>query len=922
MLKKLEDKILRRKARIGIIGLGYVGLPLAITFVKAGFKVYGLDVDQDRVLKLGKGISYILDTPSSEIKEAIASRNFAVTNDFHHIKDVDAVIICVPTPLYKTKEPDVSYIVSAVKNIKRYMKRGQIIVLESTTYPGTTEEVMLPVLEEGGMKEGKDFYLAFSPERIDPGNPNYDTKNTPKIIGGISRRSTDIAKLLYEQAIDTVIAVSSAKVAEMVKLLENTFRIVNIGMVNEIMLMCDNLGINVWEVIDAAKTKPYGFMPFYPGPGVGGHCLGKDEQIFVKDKDKNELKVIKISDFIKESKDDPESRTHDLRGITFIKPNAKEVFSYDVVNSEPCFKEIGILSERPYEGKMLKIELADKRLFTVTPKHPVMVAKDGVLGVKFADELEIGDKVPVMLSMPKTQAKAGDLKIDIVDFLKNNDLAKGIRVKGKHFDWSSYKAVIYKNIASFEREKAHEYIRGNYLPLNVYLSLEDKAGWAIDREDLLLVTGRGPSFQSVPAVIEINENFTRFVGYYLSEGCITLDGSLRTRLTFNSSETEYIIDVILFLKENNISYSVYKSKVWKSACIKISSSIFGYLLRDILKCGINSYTMKIPERFLLLPKELKLNLLMGILRGDGGVDYANLQRSYFKRGKQYCHHNNSAVVNYFTSSDILFNQVLLLLQDFGFVPTFKKRKNLLNIFGSEQLKRLKTLFLGEKAKKLKAYFENKKKIISNKTFKLYKDFAAVKIKSISHSMVDKVYSMEVRDTNTFVTSYGVLTHNCIPVDPIYLSWKARMHGFEARFIDLASQVNSEMPHYVVSKVIEGLNDHRKSLRCSTVLVVGVTYKKDVKDLRESPALEIIDMLIKKGALVSYYDPYLPYLKIERINLKCLPFDKNSFKDSDCVVIVTDHSNVDYKFIADNSKLVVDTRNVMKSIKSKSNIVRI
>ncbi len=434
MLKKLKEKILRRKASIGIIGLGYVGLPLAMTFVKQGFKVYGLDVDEDRVLKLAKGMSYILDIPSAEIKEAIASRKFAVTNDFKHIREVDAVIICVPTPLYKTKEPDVSYIVAAVKNIKRYMKRGQIIVLESTTYPGTTEEVMLPVLESEGLKEGKDFYLAFSPERIDPGNANYDTKNTPKIIGGISKNSTAIAKLLYEQAIDTVIAVSSSKVAEMVKLLENTFRIVNIGLVNEIMLMCDKLGVNVWEVIDAAKTKPYGYMPFYPGPGVGGHC--------------------------------------------------------------------------------------------------------------------------------------------------------------------------------------------------------------------------------------------------------------------------------------------------------------------------------------------------------------------------------------------------------------------------------------------------------------------------------------------------------IPVDPIYLSWKARMHGFEARFIDLASQVNSEMPHYVVSKVIEGLNDHRKSLRGSKILLVGVAYKKDVKDLRESPALEIIDILVKKGALVSYHDPYLPYLKIDGINMKGIPFNKNSFKDSDCVVIVTDHSNVDYEFIAKNSKLVIDTRNVLKNLKNKSNIVRI
>ena len=434
MLNKLKEKILTKEAKVGIIGLGYVGLPLALTFAKSGFRVKGIDIDKNRIARLNNGHSYILDITSSEIKEAMKDGAFTVTADFSHIKKLDAVIICVPTPLYKTKEPDVSYIVAAVQSIKKYMKRGQIVVLESTTYPGTTEEVMLPILESEGLKEGRDFYLAFSPERIDPGNAKYDTKNTPKIIGGISKNSTDIARLLYEQAIDIVVPVSSSKVAEMVKLLENTFRIVNIGLVNEIMLMCDKLGINVWEVIDAARTKPYGFMPFYPGPGVGGHC--------------------------------------------------------------------------------------------------------------------------------------------------------------------------------------------------------------------------------------------------------------------------------------------------------------------------------------------------------------------------------------------------------------------------------------------------------------------------------------------------------IPVDPIYLSWKARMHGFEARFIDLASQVNSEMPHHVVTKIIEGLNDQRKPLRCSAVLLVGVAYKKDVKDLRESPALEIIDILVKKGALVSYYDPYLPYLKIGGINLKSVEFVEESFSDSDCVVIVTDHSNVDYKFIAKNSKLIVDTRNILKGIKGRSNIVRL
>lgn len=434
MLNELKKKISSKKAKIGIIGLGYVGLPLGVTFAKAGFKVHGIDIDKDRVEKVKKGESYILDVPQSELKSVTRNKSFDVTTDFSVIKELDAVIICVPTPLYKTREPDVSYIVSAVKNIKKHMKRGQIIVLESTTYPGTTEEVMLPVLEEGDWKEGKDFYLAFSPERVDPGNPKYDTKNTPKIIGGISKHSTEIAKMLYEQALETIVPVSSAKVAEMVKLLENTFRIVNIGLVNELLLMCDRLKIDAWEVIDAAKTKPYGFMPFYPGPGVGGHC--------------------------------------------------------------------------------------------------------------------------------------------------------------------------------------------------------------------------------------------------------------------------------------------------------------------------------------------------------------------------------------------------------------------------------------------------------------------------------------------------------IPVDPIYLSWKARMHGFEARFIDLASQVNSEMPHYVISKTMEGLNIHKKALNGSKILIVGVAYKKDVKDLRESPALEIIDMFIKKGADVSYYDPLFPYLKIEEINLHCAEFTKGTFKSADCVVIVTDHTKIDYGFIVENSKLIIDTRNILKGVIDRSNIIKL
>jgi len=272
----LLKKVNKRQVSIGIIGLGYVGLPLAVCFAKKGFSVTGIDIDEDRITKIHKGICYILDVPLQDIQDVLRNKRFRATTNFAAIKKLDVVIICVPTPLGKNREPDISYIREAVTKIKDNTRKGQIIVLESTTYPGTTREILLPILESTGLKEGKDFYLAFSPERIDPGNEIYKTENTPKVIGGISAGSTDIASALYRQVINEVVPVSNASAAEMVKLLENTFRIVNIALVNELMILCEKFGLDIWEIIDAAKTKPYGYMRFYPGPGVGGHCIPID----------------------------------------------------------------------------------------------------------------------------------------------------------------------------------------------------------------------------------------------------------------------------------------------------------------------------------------------------------------------------------------------------------------------------------------------------------------------------------------------------------------------------------------------------------------------------------------------------------------------------------------------------------------------
>ena len=276
MSMSVRQRIESGEARIGVIGLGYVGLPLAVEFAKAGFRVTGFDVDSSKVEALNAGHSYIPDVPSEELAAVVRAGKFQATTDQTQLANMDVIDICVPTPLRKTRDPDLSYVVKAIEATAAALRKGQLVILESTTYPGTTDEVAQPALEAGGLKVGRDFYLAFSPERVDPGNQTFMTRNIPKVVGGADETSTALAVALYGRIVETVVPVRSTRVAEMVKLLENTFRAVNIGLVNEIALMCHRLDIDVWEVIDAAATKPFGFMPFYPGPGLGGHCIPID----------------------------------------------------------------------------------------------------------------------------------------------------------------------------------------------------------------------------------------------------------------------------------------------------------------------------------------------------------------------------------------------------------------------------------------------------------------------------------------------------------------------------------------------------------------------------------------------------------------------------------------------------------------------
>lgn len=275
-MSSLEQKLKDGSAVVGIVGLGYVGLPLAVAFAEAGLKVKGFDIKQTNVEWVNRGDSYIGDVDSGRLSAVVAKKMLQATTDQGQMKEVDAICVCVPTPLTKTKDPDLSYIVHESEQLSKHLRRGQLVILESTTYPGTTRGVMLPILERSGLKGGLDFYLAYSPERVDPGSKKFNIKNTPKIVGGTDAESTRLAKLLYQHVAGTVLPVSSPEVAEMTKVFENVFRSVNIALVNELAQLCQNMGVSVWEVIDSAATKPFGYMPFYPGPGVGGHCIPLD----------------------------------------------------------------------------------------------------------------------------------------------------------------------------------------------------------------------------------------------------------------------------------------------------------------------------------------------------------------------------------------------------------------------------------------------------------------------------------------------------------------------------------------------------------------------------------------------------------------------------------------------------------------------
>jgi len=649
---ELEEKIKGKTARVGVIGMGYVGLPLAVALGRAGYPTVGIDVDASKVAAITAGRSYIPDVPDQEVADLVQQGRLQATTDYKAIADLDVIFICVPTPYTAAKAPDISYIVQAAEGIARYLHRGQLVVLQSTTYPGTTEEDVLPILERSGLKAGQDFHLAFSPERVDPGNRQFTVANTPKVVGGLTPTCGHIAAQLLAQITPEVRVVSSPRAAEMSKLLENTFRSVNIALVNELALLCERMGIDIWEVIDAAATKPFGFMPFFPGPGVGGHCLAPGEHLVVKNS--GGIAVMPIGEYFEQARHHGQWLVYRANEVTLIKPDNVQVLAFDPREGRAHFRPLRYLSARRYKGRMVQVITGDGRRLTVTDGHPMVVWTEANTRIKRAETLQPGDRLVVARTL--------------VDDSE---------------------------------------------PLS-----------AIDG------AGRGPSYRAVAAMFPFAEDPARM------------------------SPTQW--------------------------------------------------------------------------------------------------------------------------RDHG-------------------------------------------------------DFATVEVREIIPAKNEgMVYSLEIDSPHLFVTTYGIVVHNCIPVDPYYLSWKAREYDFYTKFIELAAEVNQAMPFHVVHLVNQALSDRGQPLRGAKVLILGVAFKRDIDDARNSPAERIIELLLERGAQVQYNDPYVPRFTVgnkrfhaQETTLESVPLDDAVLGASDVVIIVTGHSAYDYARIVAKARLVVDTVNATKGVvNGREKIVRL
>ncbi|HLC91139.1 MAG TPA: nucleotide sugar dehydrogenase [Candidatus Nanoarchaeia archaeon] len=816
---------------ICVVGLGYVGLPLAVELSKH-FNVIGFDVNEERVATLNNGSDENSNIDSSLLK----SENIIFTSNPQQIAQAQFIIACVPTPIDEQNKPDLFCLTSVSQTIGEHMSTGSIVVYESTVYPGVTEDVCVPLLEKySGMKCKDGFKVGYSPERINPGDKEHTLNKVTKIVSGIDEESLSAIDYVYSR-ITTTHKASSIKVAEGAKVIENIQRDLNIALMNELAMIFDRMNIDVYDVLEAAGTK-WNFHKYHPGL-VGGHCFDKKTLIFVKDK--KGVRIEEIGRFV----DSLHCPSEQAQETTLFYPDDVQVWSYDVDKNTASFQPVSIASKRT-DSNGLCIRGPYHYDLTVTERHPVVVYDKG-FKIKLAKDLSLGDKLVLSKVLPTRK------KIPLIDMLQYlpRSLYPKIRVKLAGKKISDFRAIINSSLSG----KKGNYYAWDYLPLEKFLKVEKKIG--ISRRNIYLCTGRGPGLKKFPCIFQFDKEMARLLGYYLSEGCITDDRTLRTRFTFHRQEKEYLDDVQAILKRRGIDFSIYQDKTYQATVIKVSSLLFGFLLRNVLCCGKDCYTMQIPWQFMETNVSIKEELLKGMFRGDGGVTIYSGARTYSKKGKEFTHDNTSICISFFSSSKTLFQQAVLLLLHLNILPKLAKRPGYLTISGPKDVSRLQHWFLGDKKKKVEKYLCERKRDVVYPYAKHLRKIITLDIQAIERRMTDVVYSLEVPATKTLITTNGIVAHNCIGVDPYYLTHKAEELGYKPEVILAGRKINDNMHKHYSSKILQILESTAEKNQKKKVVLLGLTFKPNVNDFRNSRVKHLIKDLQQQGVDVFAYDPFL------------------------------------------------------------------
>jgi UDPglucose 6-dehydrogenase len=887
--------------RIGVIGAGHVGLVTAAVFADLGNKIICQDSDRQKIKKLKKGDLPIYEPGLSKlIKKNVKAKRLSFTHNLPEVVNKCFIIfICVGTPPRQDGSADLSSVENVTRKIAQNMKEYKIIVGKSTVPVETGEWIRRTILMHNRRKV--EFSIVSNPEFLREGSAIKDTLYPDRIVLGVEdKKAEKIMRELFKP-IKAPIVVTNIKTAEMIKHASNSFLATKISFINAVGHICEKVGADVIKVADGmGLDRRIGRAFLNAGAGFGGFCLRGSEKVIVKEINDRQIQVLSMRDLYKK----------------IANKERYEVLSFDINSKRVKFSKIILVSQRKFSGKLVTIKTRMNKTITATDDHPFIIyEKDGFRKV-LAKDLKEGDFLPVFLKLPERGLRK-NLNIDLINELQNRRISiDNVKVRPKNKEFKDYKDIILKDLRKINRNKRwrpEDILNNNCMSLKEYLLLEKKGKIPIDRSELSLFTSKGNTTYS-SAIITLDKNFCRLLGYYASEGHIhqeQCERGERSRIIFhfNRKEYEYIDDVCNILDNLGISYRKAKQSQFHTVSIIISSRIFAFLIKDVLKCGIDSYTAQIPEIIYSLNKEKKEAFLSGTFRGDGHIAFPQ---------------NTQAIVYDFGSISLkLIQGMEFLFHTLGIVPSYKRSRSqkatnfahFIRISGRDQIKALPLFKDRDMQRRVDQRLLSYKKHIKPTGFKrINSHFGVVKIKKIKQFFrKEEVYSLEVKDTGTFVTGNGLIIHNCFPKDLEAFIYIAKKAGYDFSLLRETAKINREQKQFLVKKVEEAV----WIIPGKTIGVLGLSFKPNTDDIRFSVSIDVIRMLQKEGAKIKAYDPQA--MQEAKKELKDVKFCRNPYeatRNSDCLLIMTEWDefrNLDLARIKRllRQPILIDGRNIFE-----------